>query len=123
MDEVIGRRLRALRWTQGVSIERIADLTGTTRQQIERYEAGADRLPANRLFELARLLDVPVSTLFENVELAPDEEGAEAPAVDGRSYRLAYELSRLPEAQRRAVMSLARSMSDEPVASGRRDGS
>ena len=104
-------------------MEQIAARVGTTCQQIESYEAGSARIPANRLFELARLFDVPISTFFENVELAADEQGREAPVVDGRSYRLAYELSRLTEPQKRAVLSLARSMADEPSASEQRDGS
>ena len=123
IDVEIGRRLRALRWTRGLSMEQVAARIGIAYQQIQRYEAGSTRLSANRLFELARLFDVPIGAFFEDLERAADGSGHEAPILDGRGFRLAYEFSKLSEPQKRAVLSLVRSMSEEPVASGRRDGS
>ncbi len=129
IDVEIGRRLRALRWVQGMSMEQLAARIGVTHQQIQRYEAGSDRLPASRLFEFARLFDVPVGRFFETVRLPQDEQGRSPAAPDGRGLRLAREFEKLPEAQKRAVLSLVQSLSfmqsawDAPDSSRRRDGS
>ena len=123
IDVEIGRRLRALRWTQGLSMEQVAARIGIAYQQIQRYEAGSTRLSANRLFELARLFDVPVGAFFEDLDLAADEPGRDGPILDARGFRLAYEFSKLTEPQKRAVLSLVRSMSEEPATSGQRNGS
>ena len=129
IDTEIGRRLRALRGARNLSTEALAARIGVTQQQLQNYEAGSDRLSASRLFELAQLLDVPVGAFFETVKLPENERRRDPAGPDDRGLRLAREFEKLPEAQKRAVLSLVQSLSfmqsawDAPESSRQRDGS
>jgi transcriptional regulator with XRE-family HTH domain len=50
-----------------MSQERLAEAIGLTFQQVQKYERGANRVGSSRLFDLARVLDVPVSYFFEDM--------------------------------------------------------
>jgi transcriptional regulator with XRE-family HTH domain len=57
-----------------MSQEKLGDAIGLTFQQVQKYERGANRIGASRLYDLARVLDVPVSYFFE--ELGDAESGS-----------------------------------------------
>jgi transcriptional regulator with XRE-family HTH domain len=61
----------------GLSQEKLAEAIGLTFQQVQKYERGANRIGASRLYELSRVLDVPVSFFFDN------SDPVRAPAVGG----------------------------------------
>ena len=65
MDVHVGQRLRVRRALLGLSQEKLAESIGLTFQQIQKYERGTNRISAGRLFELSKILDVPVSYFFE----------------------------------------------------------
>lgn len=65
MDVHVGKRLRVRRSLLGLSQEKLAESIGLTFQQIQKYERGTNRVSAGRLFELSKILDVPVSYFFE----------------------------------------------------------
>lgn len=111
----------------GMSQEKLGESLGLTFQQIQKYEKGANRIGASRLFELARILGVNVQYFFE--ELAGHEgflqDAASAgtePAGDDHlveflNSREGIELNRAflriedPKA-RRAILELVRSLAD-----------
>lgn len=64
LDVHIGKRLRERRALAGLSQEKIADKTNLTFQQIQKYENGTNRITASRLYELARILRVPVAFFY-----------------------------------------------------------
>ncbi|MEK9723394.1 MAG: helix-turn-helix transcriptional regulator [Rhodospirillaceae bacterium] len=70
IDVHVGNRLRFRRTLLGYSQERLGDEVGLTFQQIQKYERGANRIGASRLYQFSRILDVPVSYFFEEL---PDE--------------------------------------------------
>ncbi len=72
IDASIGSRLRLRRLAMGFSQETLAKSLGITFQQIQKYERGANRIFASRLFHLARVLRVPVSYFFQG--LSPQGE-------------------------------------------------
>ena len=79
VDMHVGQRLRMRRTLLGMSQEMLAERLGISFQQLQKYEKGSNRLSASRLFELSRMLDVPVSYFFD--ELPNDGEvSADAPA-------------------------------------------
>jgi transcriptional regulator with XRE-family HTH domain len=121
IDMEIGRRLRMLRWSRGMTMEEVAREVGVRYQQIQKYETGANRLSANRLLVFARLFGIPVGSLFEGLDLAAGHRAPEI-AIDRRGFALACEFEKLSEPQKVAVLSLVRSMSDPPETAGRRDG-
>jgi transcriptional regulator with XRE-family HTH domain len=117
VDVHVGKRIRHRRWTMGTTQQQLADAVGIKFQQIQKYETGANRVSASRLWDIATALQVPVSFFFEGMEGA---EAGEAPRGDMPgdllSDREALELLRsyyaIPEAQRRRLFDLARVLSD-----------
>ncbi len=67
VDIHVGARLRFRRNLVGMSQEQLGRATGLTFQQIQKYERGANRMGASRLFQIARILDVPVSWFFDEM--------------------------------------------------------
>src|SRR5579872_1601759 len=65
VDAHVGTRVRMRRTLLGMSQEKLGDSLGLTFQQVQKYERGANRVGASRLFELSRVLDVPVSFFFD----------------------------------------------------------
>jgi len=67
VDIHVGSRVRLRRTMLGMSQEKLGDAIGLTFQQVQKYERGANRIGASRLFELSRVLDVPVSFFFDDM--------------------------------------------------------
>src|SRR5215831_229867 len=67
-DVHVGSRVRLRRTLLGMSQEKLGEAIGLTFQQVQKYERGANRVGASRLFDLSRVLDVPVSYFFEEME-------------------------------------------------------
>ena len=67
VDVHVGARLRQRRTLLGMSQTKLADSVGLTFQQIQKYERGSNRMGSSRLFEFAKVLDVPVSHFFDEM--------------------------------------------------------
>ncbi len=68
VDTHVGQRLRIRRNMLGITQGDLGDKIGLTFQQIQKYERGANRISASRLFEISRALDVPITFFFEHME-------------------------------------------------------
>ncbi len=66
VDVHVGARIRLRRTLLGMSQERLGDALGLTFQQVQKYERGVNRVGASRLFDLSRILDVPISFFYDN---------------------------------------------------------
>ena len=67
VDVPVGVRVRQRRTLLGMSQEKLGSAVGLTFQQIQKYERGANRIGASRLYEFSKVLDVPVSYFFEDM--------------------------------------------------------
>lgn len=67
IDAHVGARMRLRRTLCGMSQEKLGEAIGLTFQQVQKYERGANRIGASRLFDLSRVLDVPVSFFFDDM--------------------------------------------------------
>lgn len=67
IDVHVGARLKARRNLAGITQEQLAAATGVTFQQIQKYERGANRIAALRLYDIARVLGVDISFFFEDI--------------------------------------------------------
>jgi transcriptional regulator with XRE-family HTH domain len=85
LDIHIGKRIRQRRLFLGMNQEVLAYGLGLTVQQMQKFEAGANRVSASRLSQVAALLNVSVSYLFENYE---DGEQTVPDAIKARNVRL-----------------------------------
>ena len=66
IDEYIGVRLRQRRTLLGITQEKLAESVGITFQQIQKYENGANRVSAGRLFEFSKILKTSMDYFYEN---------------------------------------------------------
>ncbi len=84
-DVHVGSRVRLRRTLLGMSQEKLGEAIGLTFQQVQKYERGANRVGASRLYDLSRVLDVPVSFFFEEMApVMPATENEPASATPGR---------------------------------------
>lgn len=118
VDIHVGKRIRHRRWMLGVTQQQLAESVGIKFQQIQKYETGANRVSASRLWDMSASLSVDVSFFFEGLSKDGQEEGAEATEMVGDllTDREALELVRsyyaIPENQRRQLFELARFLSE-----------
>lgn len=68
IDLHVGNRVRQRRRLLGMTQQRLADAVRIRFQQIQKYESGANRISASRLWALSKALDVPISYFFDGVE-------------------------------------------------------
>jgi len=72
IDVHVGARVRLRRTLLGMSQEKLGEALGLTFQQVQKYERGVNRIGASRLFDLSRVLDVPIGFFFDDM---PPEMG------------------------------------------------
>ncbi|MEM1265466.1 MAG: helix-turn-helix transcriptional regulator [Pseudomonadota bacterium] len=117
VDVHVGKRIRHRRWMLGMTQQQLGEAVGIKFQQIQKYETGMNRVSASRLWDIARVLDVPVSFFFEGLDAEYEADAVAAqPAGDLLADKEALELVRsyyaIPEEQRRKLFDLARVLSD-----------
>lgn len=127
VDAQIGNRVRVRRMLVSMSQEKLGELLKVTFQQIQKYERGANRVSASRLFQIAKVLGVPIGYFFDNLTVADDgapvpgfaePSNEEAGMMEFLNTREGIELNRAFQritdpAKRRAVVELVRSMAGE----------
>ncbi len=101
VDIHVGSRVRLRRTLLGLSQEKLGEAVGLTFQQIQKYERGANRIGASRLYHLSRVLDVPVSFFFE--DMPPEISGKGGKASAGLAERIQEEFSTDPLAKRETL--------------------
>ncbi len=67
IDVHVGSRIRLRRTLMGLSQERLGEALGLTFQQVQKYERGVNRVGASRLFDLSRVLDVPIAFFYDDM--------------------------------------------------------
>ncbi len=67
IDIHVGSRIRLRRTLMGMSQERLGEALGLTFQQVQKYERGVNRVGASRLYDLSRVLDVPISFFYDDM--------------------------------------------------------
>lgn len=81
IDVHVGARVRLRRTLLGMSQERLGEALGLTFQQVQKYERGHNRISASRLFDLSRVLDVPVNFFFDDMAEELRERPRDLPPV------------------------------------------
>ncbi|HSF96208.1 MAG TPA: helix-turn-helix transcriptional regulator, partial [Thermohalobaculum sp.] len=67
VDIHVGQRVRQRRWMVGMTQQQLGDTVGIKFQQIQKYETGANRISASRMWDIANALEVSVSFFFEGL--------------------------------------------------------
>ena len=119
VDVHVGKRIRHRRWLVGMTQQQLAQYVGIKFQQIQKYETGANRVSASRLWDISETLEVPISFFFEGLEREQAQKSAtDSVPPDLIGDKEALELIRsyysIPENQRRQFFDLARVLSNVP---------
>jgi transcriptional regulator with XRE-family HTH domain len=123
IDTHVGSRIRLRRQLIKMSQEKLGDELGVTFQQVQKYERGANRVGASRLYRLSRVLEVPIQFFFEDLSDASPvsgmAEGDQTPLIydfiqspDGVSLAEAFSRIQDPKVRRR-VLELVRTLATE----------
>ena len=76
IDYYIGKRLRRRRRVLGLTQQQLGDRLGIRFQQVQKYECGANRISAARLWYLANALETDIKYFYDGFEEVPSKEGA-----------------------------------------------
>lgn len=68
IDVHVGNRIRLRRTLLGLSQEKLATLLGLTFQQVQKYERGMNRVGASRLWDIGKVLEVPIGFFYEDMD-------------------------------------------------------
>ena len=124
IDAQVGNRVRIRRMLIGMSQEKLGDLLGLTFQQVQKYEKGVNRIGAGRLFEVSRILGVPIDFFYEGVSSLLEErpgfsEAESTPPVmefvssgEGLQLSLAFMKIKDPKLRKR-VLDLVKQMAED----------
>ncbi|HYE45357.1 MAG TPA: helix-turn-helix domain-containing protein [Caulobacter sp.] len=124
VDLHVGRRIRQRRKALNVTQEALADALGLTFQQIQKYERGANRVSASKLYQIAATLQTPVDYFFDGLadpaaETPVGETGFDRAINDFLMSQEGLEMAALfvrieKPALRRQLVQLMRAMVDQP---------
>lgn len=128
IDLHLGRRLRRRRRLLGLTQQQLASAVGIRFQQIQKYECGANRISAARLWQLSEALEIPIGYFYDGLSEVQARQAAQPtlPAVSAEPragevmarketmdlIRAYYQLGERP---RRRLLDLAKSLNNEPA--------
>ncbi len=105
VDVYVGRRIRHRRWLIDISQQELAERVGLRFQQIQKYETGSNRVSASKLWEISRVLNVPVEYFFKGQE--QDDTEREYFLDDRNAVLLVASYYKIPEEKRKSFFEMA----------------
>ena len=118
IDKHVGRRLRWRRRELKLSQEALADRLGVTFQQIQKYERGANRVSAGRLYELAQALETTIAYFFQGADdvgaalrrgFSEDDPSEFVGLIDGDAVDLVIAFQSIPDPElRKSILSMVK---------------
>lgn len=125
IDLHLGRRLRRRRRLLGLTQQQLASAVGIRFQQIQKYECGANRISAARLWQLAEALEIPIGYFYDGLAeaqtrkerepiIAPQEPRSGEVMARKETMDLIRAYYQLGERPRRRLLDLAKSLNTEP---------
>ncbi len=98
----------------GMTQQQLGDKVGIKFQQIQKYEAGTNRISASRMWDIAAAMEVPVSFFFEGLDGQAPYAGEARGDIftDKEALELIRAYYAIPENQRRQLFELARVLGD-----------
>ena len=121
IDEYVAQKIRAYRKQLDLSQADLAEKLGISFQQIQKYEKGANRISAGRLFELAELFEIPIGALYPPTEEPKEQALSKAKDVKAISdfmlsadgWRLFRAFLRLKDPRKRSkIIALVEEIAD-----------
>jgi transcriptional regulator with XRE-family HTH domain len=120
VDMMVGKRVRLRRLQLSLSQTELGEKLGVAFQQVQKYEKGANRVSCSRLYEMSRVLEVPITYFFaENGDTGPEITVAEQLDVPElkEGFRLMSAFRQIQNhAVRRSVVALVETMAENGTA-------
>lgn len=91
VDKIVGNKLRRLRISAGMSQNELGEKLGITFQQIQKYEAGTNRISAASLYAFSKVFDTPVSEFFDDVVPSRDPKFLDEQKLFEKEFLLMFE--------------------------------
>jgi transcriptional regulator with XRE-family HTH domain len=118
IDLHLGKRLRRRRRLLGLTQQQLATVVGIRFQQIQKYECGANRISAARLWQLSEALEVPIGYFYDGLAEAQERRESNEPrAGEVMARKETLDLIRayyqLGERPRRRLLDLAKSLNTD----------
>jgi transcriptional regulator with XRE-family HTH domain len=120
VDVHVGVKVRECRKALGISQEALATALNLSFQQIQKYERGANRISASKLYEIGRFLGVSADYFFEGLDQTVDDVSDSQSDMRAQSFmktaegiELAKWFNQISTRQRRGVLALVRSLDDQ----------
>ena len=123
IDAQVGNRVRIRRMLIGMSQERLGDLLGLTFQQVQKYEKGVNRIGAGRLFDMSRILGVPIDFFYDGVAAGLDDKRGSLPdppppvmefVSSGEGLQLSLAFMKIKDTKvRKRVLDLVKSLVED----------
>ncbi len=114
VDVHVGQRVRQRRWMVGMTQQQLGNIVGIRFQQIQKYEVGANRISASRMWDIAMAIEVPLSFFFDGIDgQAPDTGEARGDILtDKEALQLVRAYYSIPGNRRRRLFDLASVLAD-----------
>ena len=120
VDVQVGNRVRIRRMLIGMSQEKLGEMLSLTFQQVQKYEKGVNRIGAGRLYDVSRILGVPIDYFYEGINTQPAgaaEDGA-PPVMEfvssGEGLQLSLAFMKIKDGKvRKRVLDLVKSLAEE----------
>ena len=115
IDLTVGARVLSLRIKRKLTQTDLADKIGVSFQQLQKYERGANRISASRLWRIAVALEAPMTYFFDGITTSADAL-IEQPIVTPWANELMALEADLPASARKLVLSMARQLAEREAA-------
>jgi transcriptional regulator with XRE-family HTH domain len=114
VDIHVGHRLRHLRVLRGMTQTDVAQGLDISFQQVQKYELGRNRISASKIFDIAKILNVPPAYFFEGL----GETGGSGPVIDDDTARIAATVSKIKDERVKSrLMAFIDAVTNSPHAS------
>lgn len=117
VDVHVGKRIRQRRLLLKTTQQQVSDQVGVKFQQMQKYETGKNRVSASRLWDIANVLDVPVSFFFEGLDAQNKVRSTKSDLPhdilnDPEALKLLRAYYAIPETQRSHVLQLTQALGE-----------
>ncbi len=114
VDVFVGARIRAQRIALGMSQTDLGNAIGVRFQQVQKYEAGVNRVSASRLWAIADVLGVEISYFFDGIDAVTGQRHGDDPSAaitnDPQTLEAARLFHALSDRHKAAVLAFLRSL-------------
>lgn len=114
VDRLVGDRIRRRRILMGLTQDQLGDALGISYQQIQKYETGANRVSAGRLYLIAESLEVSPGWFFDPVKSDASSDDFDELGSSRLLMEFVRSFARIKDERLKSVLvALVRAMVDE----------